>query len=129
MDSGFIFFFVFFSFIFFVVVGDAAVGCKRNFDFSFYLWPDFSNYLLDVNIFIRQSTTTVAENLSKDKLYFASVKEEKQNPHILHAFSHTYTLNFIFIVQCFPFDVVVVGFYTVCIRIMNINLARRYNLL
>lgn len=27
----------------------------RNFDFSFYLWPDFSNYLLDVNIFICQA--------------------------------------------------------------------------
>lgn len=27
----------------------------RNFDFSFYLWPDFSNYLLDVNIFIQQA--------------------------------------------------------------------------
>lgn len=28
---------------------------KQNFDFSFYLWPDFSNYLLDVNIFIQQA--------------------------------------------------------------------------
>lgn len=26
---------------------------EQNFDFSFYLWPDFSNYLLDVNIFIQ----------------------------------------------------------------------------
>lgn len=86
MGSPFFFCRFFFSLFSCVLFCSFSLLMLRNFDSSFYLWPDFSNYLFDVNIFIRQMPQLSHEISAKINFTLHLWEGKTRATHILHAF-------------------------------------------